>query len=98
MLIVAGWMDVNAADRDAFLESRGALMITTRAEPGCIEYVFSPDPTDPARVRLYELWESRADLDLHLQVLRANPAEGTGVPVVTRNIAIYEIASTESLG
>lgn len=91
-------MDVNSADRGAYLESRVSLMEVTRSEPGCIEYVFSPDPIDPSRVRLFELWESRADLDVHLQVLRSNPPGGAAIPVVARSVAIYEIASTTSLG
>jgi quinol monooxygenase YgiN len=91
-------MDVNSADRGAFLESRVKLMTVTRTEPGCIEYVFSPDPIDPSRVRLFELWESRADLDVHIQVLRANPPAAGDTPVASRSVAIYEIASNESLG
>jgi quinol monooxygenase YgiN len=97
-LIVAGWIDVSATDRDAYLSSRLDAMITTRAEPGCVEYVFSADPVDPGRVRLFEQWDSRADLDVHLQVLRAKPPASGGVAVVARSVAIYEIASSEPLG
>ena len=98
MLIVAGWMDVDSADRGAFLESRMEAMTKTRSEPGCLEYVFSPDPIDPSRVRLFELWESRADLDVHLQTMRSTPPPAGAIPVVGRNVAIYEIAASESLG
>lgn len=98
MLIVAGWIDVSASDRDAYLSSRLDAMIATRDEPGCVEYVFSADPIDPGRVRLFELWESRADLDVHLQVLRAKPPAPGGVAVVARSVAVYEIASSAPLG
>lgn len=98
MLIVAGWIDVEERDREAFLASRLEAMVATRDETGCLEYVFSPDPINPQRVRLFEQWESRADLDVHLQVMRSRPVPAQGTTVVGRNVAVYEASSAESLG
>ena len=56
MVVVAGWIDVDAKVRDAYLTSRLEAMVATREEPGCIEYVFSADPIDLERVRLFEPW------------------------------------------
>ena len=98
MLIVAGWMDVAEDKRDAFLASRLEAMLKTRDEPGCLEYVFSPDPIDTRRVRLFELWESRADLDVHLGVMRARSAPAQSIAVLQRSVAVYETSAAESLG
>jgi quinol monooxygenase YgiN len=97
MVIVAGWIDVDAAVRDEYLASRIEGMIRTRQEPGCIEYVFSADPLNAARARLFELWESREDLDVHLGVLRATPANTT-IEVVGREVLTYEVTSSGPIG
>ena len=98
MVIVAGWMDVAEEERDAFLASRLEAMLKTRDEPGCLEYVFSPDPINPRRVRLFELWGSRADLDVHLGVMRARPAPAQTIAVIERSVEVYETSAAESLG
>jgi quinol monooxygenase YgiN len=98
MLIVAGWIDVAANERDAYLAARLDSMVATRSEPGCHEYVFSADPIDPSRVRLFELWESRSDLDVHLEVLRSRATTAPGVAVLHRSVAVYETSGAEPLG
>lgn len=97
MVIVAGWMDVAETDRDDFLASRLEAMRRTRDEPGCLEYVFSPDPIHLGRVRLFELWASRADLDVHLNLMRSRPTPAHSVTVIARNVAVYETSAAESL-
>jgi antibiotic biosynthesis monooxygenase len=46
-------------------------MRTSRAEPGCLEYTLSADPTDPRRVMLFERWARQEDLDNHLAAASA---------------------------
>jgi Antibiotic biosynthesis monooxygenase len=55
MVIVAGTLEVDPNQREAFLAGRMDGMRTSRAEP-CLEYTFSADPTDPGRVMLFERW------------------------------------------
>ena len=40
----------------------------TRAEPGCMNYDFHVDATDPCCFVFYENWRSQADLDAHLKM------------------------------
>jgi quinol monooxygenase YgiN len=98
MVIVAGWIDVEENDRTAYLEDRVQAMIATRSEQGCVEYVFSPDPIEKGRVRLFELWQSRQDLDRHLDARRTRPQAAPAVSVVARDVSIYETSSAEALG
>ena len=63
MVIVAGWFEIDPAERDAFVAGRVEAMVRSRAERGCIEYVIAADPVDPGRAVLFERWESQADLD-----------------------------------
>jgi quinol monooxygenase YgiN len=66
MLIIAGTLDVQPDQREKLLELAVALMKATHAEPGNHEYVFSADPLDPGRVRVFELWESEEALAPHM--------------------------------
>ncbi len=77
MLIVAGTMQVDPEQRQAFLAGRQEAVMAVRAEPGCVDYIFSADPYDPALVRLFERWESKEALAaFHLAARRpeASPA------------------------
>ena len=65
MIIIAGTLDVQADQRNQLLELAVPLMKATNAEPGNHEYVFSADPVDPGRVRIFELWESEDALGPH---------------------------------
>jgi Antibiotic biosynthesis monooxygenase len=54
MVIVAGTIELDPDQRETFLAGRIDGMRTSRAEPGCLEYTLSADPTDPRRVMLFE--------------------------------------------
>jgi quinol monooxygenase YgiN len=49
--------------RDALL----AVRAPTRAEKGCINYDLHISPDDPGLLVFHENWESKEDLDAHLQ-------------------------------
>lgn len=102
MLVVAGSFEVDPDRRDEFVQSRVEAMTTSRREPGCLEYVFAPDPVVPGRVVLYERWESKEALGAHLAAMQANRAAAgpapEGVPVLASEIAQYEIGAVSSLG
>jgi quinol monooxygenase YgiN len=98
VIIVAGHFVVDPAQREQFLDSRADVMRTSRAEPGCITYAFSPDPLDPGRVLLFERWESKAALGDHLAALRQRPRPPGGVEVKESEIQQYEISATGPVG
>lgn len=91
--IIAGVFEVDPADRDTWLASRTALVRRSRAEAGCITYVFAPDPLEPGLVQLFERWESEEALDAHRQVLAASPPPDAGVPLVRSEVRYF--AATE---
>ena len=99
MVIVAGTFEVDPEQREAFLTGRIDGMRTSRAEPGCLEYTFSADPTDPGRVLLFERWARQEDLDTHLAAARARPASpGTGVAPKAASIFVYNVTGERPLG
>src|SRR5204862_5445989 len=80
MVIVAGTIEVDPKDRDAFLSGRADAVRATRSEPGCIEYSFSADGLDPGLIRIFEVWESQEDLTTHLGAMAGQ--QGSGGPAV----------------
>jgi quinol monooxygenase YgiN len=98
MLIVAGTFTVDPGRRGEFLESRLEAIRTSRTEQGCVQYAMSADAVDPAVVRLFEIWSSRADLQAHLERIRASaPPEG-GVPVLAHELKMYVHAEEQAFG
>jgi len=98
MVIVAGTLELDPDQREAFLAGRIDGMRTSRAEPGCLEYTLSADPTDPGRVMLFERWARQEDLDAHLAALRALPASpGTAVAPKAASIFVYDVTGARPL-
>src|SRR5205085_1151717 len=80
--ILAGTFELEPADRDAWLAVRTDLMRRSRAEAGCIAYVFAANPIEPGRVVLYERWASEEALDGHRAGLATDPPADPGFPVL----------------
>jgi quinol monooxygenase YgiN len=97
MIIVAGYIDVDPESRESFLVSRQDAIAATRTEPGCLDYVFSADSSDPARVRVFERWESDHDLDVHLAARAASAQTPATAAVRDRELLRYEISEVRSL-
>jgi quinol monooxygenase YgiN len=98
MVTVGGTFQLDPELRDAFIEGRGDMMRTSRAEPGCIEYTFCADPLDPSRVVLFEKWEDQAALDAHIAAQRAAPRPTEpGIRPISSSIMLYDVASERPL-
>ena len=96
MLIIAGTLTVDPADRERFLASRVATVAKARQRKGCIEYAFSADAVDPACVRLFERWETEEDVAgwLAAHAAERDPDE-SAVPVQAMGFLRHHISSTE---
>jgi quinol monooxygenase YgiN len=67
-VIISGKFKLDPAKRDTFMEAATPLMDATRAEDGCIEYVFTRDTHDDGMVRLFEKWDSADRLGPHMEM------------------------------
>ena len=65
IVIVAGTVSVEPANRGAAQAAIRAMVAATRREPGCVSYDFSADFDDPARFHVREVWADEAALDAH---------------------------------
>jgi quinol monooxygenase YgiN len=97
MVIVGGTFEVDPSQREQFLACRLEMMRESRAEPGCLEYTFAPDPLHKGRVILFERWENQDALDAHLVIRRASPPVPGDITPVTSSIVIYDVSGARIL-
>lgn len=92
MIIVAGTIRVPAARLEEILPLARDTIAATRAEKGCITYSFAADLADPGLIRIFERWESMADLERHGSQPHMDPwrAKLREVGVSDRDILSYE--------
>jgi quinol monooxygenase YgiN len=99
VVIVGGTFEVEPGLREQYVTERSELMRRSRAERGCLEYVFSADPLDPGRVVLFEVWESQDDLDAHAAATRAGTAPSPALTSATTSaLTKYEVSGHSPLG
>jgi quinol monooxygenase YgiN len=66
MIIIAGSLSFDPADREDVLASLAEVTAASRGDPGCVEYVWSEDTEAPNTFRFFECWDTQAALDAHL--------------------------------
>jgi quinol monooxygenase YgiN len=92
LIIIAGTLHVDPADRDRYLAGVMDAARLGRLAPGCLDFVQAADQFDPTRINVFERWES----DDHLHRFRA--AGGTPLelpPLQAANVHKYRISSVE---
>jgi heme-degrading monooxygenase HmoA len=88
MLIVAGHLELEPDDRDAFVADAVTSVELARGTPGCLDFSVSPDPVDPTRVNVLERWESA---DALLGFRGNGPDDGVADRVVEFHLDEYEV-------
>lgn len=88
MLIIAGHIELDAADRDAFVEAHLDLVHRARQAPGCLDVAITADPLDPTRVNNFERWESRELLNKWRAVAEA---PNTGISLKSNQVMEYTV-------
>ncbi len=92
MIIIAGRLTVDAHDRDHYVTDCVAVVEQARSAPGCLDFAIIADTVDPARIHVYERWES----DTHLEAFRgAGPDAGQTAQLRDAQVHKYRISATE---
>ena len=65
MLIVEGWIQFGPGEIERLAEVGRTMIAESHKEPGCLEYAYSQDLTDPCRMRISERWVDEAALAAH---------------------------------
>ncbi len=66
MIIIAGSLSFDPADRADVLASLAEVTAASRRDPGCVEYWWAEDLEASDTFRFFECWESQEMLDAHL--------------------------------
>jgi quinol monooxygenase YgiN len=91
VIIVAGWLRVDPAERARYLTVVSPATELARSAPGCLDFTQAADPLEPDRINIYERWAS----DEQLEAFRALPG-GAEVPdVLGADVHRYRISSVE---
>lgn len=94
MVIVAGFIVVDPPRRGAYLASCAEVTRQARRAPGCLDFAITPDPLDPGRVDIFELWESRQAVD----VFRGSgPGDEQQDAIVSGAVYEYDVAAQRRL-
>ena len=64
-LLVTGIFRVPPENLDALRPHMAAVIMTSRAETGCLDYAYSEDLLEPGLIRVVERWTDQAALDDH---------------------------------
>jgi quinol monooxygenase YgiN len=94
MVIVAGHLAVEPAQRDAYLAGCVDVVRQARAAPGCLDFMISADLVDAGRVNVYERWESQGAVEAFRG---SGPSDEQGAAMLSASVAEYDVAGTRSL-
>ena len=65
-VLIAGTLNFPQGNREQALADTAQLVRDTRAQNGCLHYVWSADPTSATRAYVFEKWATVEDLAAHL--------------------------------
>jgi quinol monooxygenase YgiN len=92
VLIIAGSLIVDPADRAAFLAANSDVVGLARQAPGCLDFVQAADPLDPSRINVFERWDSED----HLMAFRgAGQPASESPPIQSANVKRFVISAVE---
>jgi quinol monooxygenase YgiN len=89
MLIVAGHIVVDPAERDGYVAGCARVVELARAAEGCLDFSITADVLDPGRVNVYERWAAEEPL---LAFRGGGPSEGQQAQILDADVKRYTIS------
>ncbi len=99
MLLIIGTVRLPAANLAAARTTMTAMIAASRAEAGCLEYVYAEDVLDPGLIHVKERWTDQVALTQHFQSAHIAawrvswPALGIG----ERDLKLYEVGEPKPI-
>ena len=90
MIIVAGSLIVDRADRAAYLADCVAVVEAARQAPGCLDFSLSADLVDDGRINVYERWDSPDSLH---RFRGSGPPSGQMAQLIDIRVGEYAVQS-----
>ena len=90
MLIIAGHLIVDRAERDGYLAECRSVVEAARAAAGCLDFSVTPDTIDPARIVIFERWESEEEL---MTFRGSGPSDDQQLAILDADVKRYTISA-----
>ena len=94
MIIVAGPVYVDAAERGAYLDGCREVITAARATDGCLDFHLSADPIEAERINVFERWETVQAVE---RFRGAGPSPEQAATIRDAAVIQFEIASSTPL-
>ena len=94
MVIVAGHVIVDREARDDYLAGCIAVVEQARTAPGCQDFAISADLLDPARINVYERWDSRESVEAFRG---SGPSDDQSAMIVSASVSEYDVTGERRL-
>lgn len=94
MVIVAGHLVVDPAQREAYLAGCVSVVEQARRAPGCLDFSLSADLVDPGRIAVLERWESQSDVEAFRG---SGPDQEQAAVVLSGSVAEYDVTGDRLL-
>jgi len=94
MVIVAGHIVVDPEQRESYLAGCVSVVEQARFAAGCLDFAITADLVDPARVDIFERWESQEAVE---EFRGSGPSDEQGSAMLSASVAEYVVADVRSL-
>ena len=97
MLLIVGTIRMSSSRVLDAKPAMEAMIMASRAEPGCIDYSYAEDVLDRGLIHVKEAWENRAALDGHFASshIAAWRASWQSLGIVDRLLVLYEVGDPQ---
>jgi quinol monooxygenase YgiN len=94
MIIVAGHLRVDPADRASYLDTCREVVTLARGTKGCLDFTLSADIIDADRINILERWETLEDV----QAFRGSGSgDDLGARILGADVREFETSSETQL-
>jgi quinol monooxygenase YgiN len=93
MVIVAGHIMVDPAQRESYLAGCVSVVEQARRAPGCLDFAITADLIDPGRIAIFERWETQEAVETFRG---SGPSDEQGAAMLSASVAEYDVAGVRS--
>jgi quinol monooxygenase YgiN len=94
MVIVAGHLLVDPAQRDSYLAGCIGVVEQARRAPGCLDFSISADLVVPGRINVFEAWASQTDVE---SFRGSGPSGEQHATMLSASVTEYDVADARRL-
>lgn len=94
MVIIAGYLVVDPGQRATYLTGCKTVVEQARTAAGCLEFCLGEDLVDPARIMVYERWESRESVE---SFRGAGPSDEQSAAILDASVSEYQVVTHRAL-